>query len=124
MTSSRFVLDTNVLVSATLFRQGKPARVFRKVLAIGELLVSLTTLEELRNVLNRRKFDRYIKPEDKKDFLTVLVNRSILINPVSKISACRDPKDNQILELAVDGKASFIITGDDDLLVLNPFQNV
>ncbi|MGF1524992.1 MAG: putative toxin-antitoxin system toxin component, PIN family [Leptolyngbyaceae cyanobacterium] len=111
-------------MSAALFRRGKPARVLRKVLNTGGLLVSLKTLEELRNVLNRRKFDRYVSPEDKKDFLTVLVRHSILINPTSKISACRDLKDNQILELAVSGEADFIITGDEDLLVLNPFQNI
>ena len=40
------------------------------------------------------------------------------------IEACRDPKDDKFLELAVSGNADYIITGDDDLLELNPFQNV
>jgi len=124
MTSSRFVLDTNVLVSAALFRQSKPAQVFRKVLDEGNVLVSVEILEELRGVLNRKKFDRYITLEDKRDFLAVLVRRSSLIEPTLRITACRDPKDNQILELAVDGQADFIITGDNDLLVLHPFQNI
>lgn len=124
MTSNRFVLDTNVLVSAALFRQSKPAQVFRQVLTSGDVLVSVQTLEELRNVLNRKKFDRYITLENKQDFLTVLVGRSLLIEPTLKITACRDLKDNQILEVAVSGQADFIITGDDDLLVLNPFQNI
>jgi len=124
MTSSRFVLDTNVLVSAALFRQSKPAQVFRTVLDSGNVLVSVETLEELRNVLNRKKFDRYISLEDKRDFLAVLVRRSSLIEPTLRITACRDPKDNQILELAVSGQADFVITGDNDLLVLNPFQNI
>jgi putative PIN family toxin of toxin-antitoxin system len=124
MTSSRFVLDTNVLVSAALFRQSKPAQVFRKVLDAGNVLVSVETLEELRDVLNRKKFDRYIALEDKQDFLAVLVKRSSLIEPTLRITACRDPKDNQILELAVSGQADFIVTGDNDLLVLNPFQNI
>ncbi|GAB4479159.1 MAG: hypothetical protein OHK0037_41130 [Elainellaceae cyanobacterium] len=78
----------------------------------------------MRNVLNRKKFDRYITLENKQDFLTVLVGRSLLIEPTLKITACRDLKDNQILEVAVSGQADFIITGDDDLLVLNPFQNI
>ncbi len=60
MTSSRFVLDTNVLVSAALFRHSKPAQVFRRALDGGNLLISVETLEELRDVLNRKKFDRYI----------------------------------------------------------------
>ena len=44
--------------------------------------------------------------------------------PVEKIDVCRDSKDNMILELAVAGKADFIITGDKDLKVLNPFQQI
>lgn len=124
MTSSRFVLDTNVLVSAALFRQSKPAQVFRTVLDSGNVLVSVETLEEIRNVLNRKKFDRYISLEDKRDFLAVLVRRSSLIEPTLRTIACRDPKDNHILELAVSGQADFIITGDNDLLVLNPFQEI
>jgi uncharacterized protein len=87
-------------------------------------IVSVKTLEELKDVLNRRKFDRYITLEDRQDFLAVLVRRSFLIEPTLSIAACRDPKDNRILELAVSGQASVIITGDDDLLVLNPFENI
>ena len=37
---------------------------------------------------------------------------------------CRDPKDDRILELAVNGNASFLVTGDDDLLTLNPFRGI
>ncbi len=43
---------------------------------------------------------------------------------VQKITACRDRKDDKFLELAVNGKASYVITGDQDLLVLNPFQDI
>jgi len=38
--------------------------------------------------------------------------------------ACRDPKDNKFLELAVAGEATHIVTGDSDLLVLNPFRDI
>lgn len=41
-----------------------------------------------------------------------------------QINACRDEKDNKFLELAINGNADFIITGDNDLLVLNPFENI
>ncbi|MEX0268427.1 putative toxin-antitoxin system toxin component, PIN family [Leptolyngbyaceae cyanobacterium UHCC 1019] len=52
------------------------------------------------------------------------MERSILVELTEKIQVCRDSKDDQILELAISGKAEFIITGDKDLLVLNPFQAV
>jgi len=42
----------------------------------------------------------------------------------TRITICRDPRDNKFLELAVDGKAQIIITGDQDLLILNPFENI
>lgn len=43
---------------------------------------------------------------------------------IERFNVCRDPKDNCFLDLAVNGKADFLITGDDDLLVLNSFQDV
>ncbi len=49
---------------------------------------------------------------------------SDLIEITETVNICRDPKDNKLLELAVSGKANFIITGDQDLLVLNPFRNI
>ncbi|WP_055076853.1 putative toxin-antitoxin system toxin component, PIN family [Pseudanabaena sp. 'Roaring Creek'] len=54
------------------------------------------------------------------DFLAIVENVQI----VPKIAACRDRKDDKFLELAVNGNANYIITGDQDLLVLNPFQDI
>jgi len=88
------------------------------------LLMSDEVLEELANVLKRKKFNRYISQEDRELFLEVIVNRSVLIESQVKIEVCRDPKDNHILELATSGEADFIITGDQDLLVLTPFQDI
>jgi putative PIN family toxin of toxin-antitoxin system len=53
-----------------------------------------------------------------------LILHSTPIETNETISECRDPKDNKFLELAVCGKADFIISGDEDLLVLNPFRNI
>lgn len=122
--SNRCVLDTNTFVSAALFPRSKPDRVVREVLRTGQSLASLKTLEELREVLNRKKFERYISTDDKDDFLRNVVERSIIIEPTLRVSICRDSKDNQILELALSGEASVIVTGDQDLLVLNPFQTI
>jgi hypothetical protein len=53
-----------------------------------------------------------------------LLNESVLVAIVEAINDCRDPKDNEFLELAVSGGATHLITGDDDLLVLHPFRDV
>ncbi|WP_237741288.1 putative toxin-antitoxin system toxin component, PIN family [Geminocystis herdmanii] len=57
-------------------------------------------------------------------FLTELRQKAQIIKVTETITICRDAKDNKFLELAVSGKADFIITGDQDLLVLNPFENI
>jgi len=124
MTLSRFVLDTNVLVSAALFTQSKPATVLRRVQDSGVLLISVEILNELKEVLKREKFDRYVTKSFRRNFQIVLTRRSTLIEPQPTVNICRDPKDNHILDLAISGQANFIITGDDDLLVLNPFEDI
>ena len=53
-----------------------------------------------------------------------LRRNTIRVEPKKRIRACRDPADDFILEIAVEGKADYLVTGDDDLLVLDPFQNV
>lgn len=120
----RFVFDTNVIISALLFEKGKPSKAFRYALQHGEILLSLELLEELNDVLGREKFNRYLTGEEREEFLEALVDRSILVERIEEVQACRDPKDDKILELAVSGQAEYIISGDKDLLVLNPFQGV
>jgi len=107
-----------------LFDGSKPSKAFDIGINQGVLLFSLSTLAELEEVLWRNKFDRYISYEERKQFLTGLILHSTPIETNETISKCRDPKDNKFLELAVCGKANFIISGDEDLLVLNPFRNI
>lgn len=121
---ARFVFDTNVIISALLFETSKPAQAFRYALQHGEILLSLEVLEELNEVLGREKFDRYLTREEREEFLETFVDRSRLIEQSVEIQVCRDPKDNKILALALSGEAQYIITGDQDLLILNPFQDM
>ena len=79
---------------------------------------------ELSRVLRRDRFDRYVTREERDEFLESLIRESNLIEITEAIQACRDPKDDQVLELAVNGSATCIVTGDTDLLVLNPFRGV
>jgi len=120
----RLVFDTNIIISALLFDGSKPSKAFDIGINQGALLFSLPTLAELEEVLWRNKFDRYISHEERKRFLTSLILHSTPIETNETILECRDPKDNKFLELAVCGKADFIISGDEDLLVLNPFRNI
>jgi uncharacterized protein len=120
----RYVFDTNAIVSALLFENSKPAQALRYVLANGKVLLSLDLLEELNEVLGREKFDRYVTSEEREEFLETLVERAVLVEITKNVQECRDPKDDKILELALNGDAQYIISGDKDLLVLQPFRGV
>ena len=75
-------------------------------------------------VLRRDKFDRYLKRKTREEFLKALLQKSIFVEVTEIIQACRDAKDDKFLELAVSGNASHLVSGDEDLLVLNPFRGI
>lgn len=73
----------------------------------------------------REKFDRYDSLNDRLSILSKLDNQLVIVTePIISIYDCRDPKDNKYLELAISENATCIITGDKDLLVLNPFRKI
>jgi putative PIN family toxin of toxin-antitoxin system len=79
-------------------------------------------LKELEDVLKRPKFKKYISIGEAEEFINYLSLKIIMPAIYEEITDCRDKKDNMILEGAVFGNAKFIITGDEDLLVLNPYR--
>lgn len=120
----RFVFDTNVLISAFLFSQSKPRQALDQATVIGVIILSNSVLSELEEVLYRPKFDRYLTKERRQEFLEDLTENAQFIDVTEQINECRDPKDNKYLELALSGQAECIVTGDDDLLVLNPWSGI
>lgn len=120
-----FVFDTNSLISAAILPKSVNGRAFFKVMDMGLLGVSAETLNELESVLFRKKFDKYLTDNSERlAFLDRVAKSSLIFQPKLSVTACRDPKDNKFLELALAAKASCIITGDEDLLVLNPFRQI
>ncbi len=101
-----------------------PNKALKRAYRSGEIAVSEDTLEELSEVLYRRKFDKYFVGDERLGFISRLEKNSSLFLPEINFTICRDPKDNKFLELAIAAKAYSIITGDDDLLVLNPFRGI
>jgi putative PIN family toxin of toxin-antitoxin system len=120
----RTVIDTGVAVSAVLRPHSVPRQAFDAALARGNVLVSEATVAELDEVLRRPKVNKYVSLEEREDFLAALVQVAEQVDVKEIVYDCRDPKDNKFLELAVDGKASHIITGDEDLLVLHPYRGI
>jgi putative PIN family toxin of toxin-antitoxin system len=123
-TEPRIVIDTNTYVSRLLAPGSVPARAVDRAMSEALTLVSEATMEELADVLSRRKFDPYVSLEERKTFLRFLGGMVEVVPITRRFRACRDPKDDKFLDVAVNGEATTIITGDADLLALDPFQGV
>lgn len=124
MSSDRFVLDTNLLISAALFKRSIARQAFDVAILSGTILLSESVLTELRDVFSRSRFDRYLSLESRSQFLNEFLEIVEIVEIAQSISVCRDPKDDKFLELAINGNASYVLTSDQDLLVLHPFREV
>jgi len=120
----RVVIDTGVLVSGLLQAESVPAQAFRLSAHAATLLVSEETINEAFIVLHKPKFKPYLESSDIESFMKAYANMSELVHLPVMLKACRDPDDDKFLALAVSGAADMIITGDQDLLILNPFQDI
>ncbi|KAM3115216.1 putative toxin-antitoxin system toxin component, PIN family [Phormidesmis sp. 146-33] len=128
MSEDRFVLDTNVLLSAALFKRSLARQAFDTVVTSGvisgTILLSEPVLAELNDVFSRSRFDRYVSIESRNQFLIELLEIVEMIEIVDSITVCRDSKDDKFLELAISGNAGYLLSNDKDLLILHPFRDL
>ncbi len=121
----RVVVDWDVLVSAALSINGGSSQAIERAEDFHQMIVSENTLREFSDILLKTKFDKYFRPIDVRfAIISRYSNKCELIIPFHRIKICRDPNDDMYLELALSGKVNCIITGDPDLQVLNPFENI
>jgi uncharacterized protein len=119
------VIDANVVISAAIVKQSVSDLAVRKAFLNDVVVRSIPTTQELFNTLKKKKFDKYFRNEYERDlFIHLFTTRCKVVEVSHIISVCRDPKDNKYLELALSGRANCIITGDQDLLALNSFENI
>jgi uncharacterized protein len=118
------VVDTNLFVSALLLPQSASARALNRALEDAVVVVSRETLEELAAVLARPQFNRYVTAEERTQYFELLAGVVRLINVSHPVTACRNPKDDKFLSLALAAEATCLITGDRDLLDLDPYHGV
>jgi putative PIN family toxin of toxin-antitoxin system len=88
------------------------------------LLLSPAVAAELREVLSRRKLRRYFNEDKVNRWLAILIHESAWVDNPDEVVECRDPKDDKFLALAVAGRATHIVSGDSDLLILDPFRDI
>lgn len=118
---TRIVLDTNILLSFLISKRHIQIDTLLKTEKV-ELVFSEELLHEFLEVINRPKFRNLLKQDDINELLGSLHGVSTVVKVTSSVKKCRDAKDNFLLALCKDSKANYLITGDDDLLVLKQFE--
>lgn len=118
----RVVFDSNVLIAALLFPEGRAAAAVENILnGSDELVLSPPILREILSVL-ARKFSR--DREELSRVAVVLGEMGEIVNPSRRLTVFRDEPDNRILECAVEGKAGVIVTGDKAMLAFGEYGGI
>lgn len=121
-TKSRIIMDTNLWISFLLSKDFlKLDKLFNSERLV--LLFSRELLDEFVEVARRSKFKKYFSLTDLNELLRAIHSKAEFIEVTSKVTICRDEKDDFLLALAKDGNADFLITGDNDLLEIAKFEN-
>jgi len=119
----KLVLDTNIFIS-TFYWDGNSEKIINRIIeGVDELFISDQIITEISNVMARPKFKT--KHETITGYIKAIEKSSKKIFIDGKIKGiCRDKDDDDKLECAILSNADFIITGDDDLLVLENYETV
>ncbi len=117
----KVIIDTNLWIS---FLIGKQLANLKTLLIEQTIkpIFSQQLLDEIRLVTQRPKLQKYFPPAKVKELLDFLMIVGSCIEIQSSVNICRDAKDNYLLALAKDSQANFLITGDQDLLILQQFE--
>jgi putative PIN family toxin of toxin-antitoxin system len=118
----KIIVDTNIWIS---FLIGKSLTGLQQYINSRSVIIVTCSeqIQELADVFRKPKINKYFTPEQIAEFFELLEESSENVVLKTKIDLCRDLKDNYLLSLAIDSNADFLITGDNDLLVLNEIKN-
>ena len=123
----RAVIDTNIIIRAGIKPTGTVGPVLER-LRNGEFTAIYTEpiLDDLlaKLALPRMREKYQIGDDDVDTLLVLLALRGELVNPSRSVRACRDPDDDMFIEAALQGKAGWVVTGDQDLLTLEKFEGI
>ena len=120
---TKIILDTNLWISFLISNNFNEIDILIENNTI-QLLFSNELIEEFLTVAKRPKFRKYFSNQDIEKLLNSFALFGKLIKVKSDIKKCRDIKDNFLLNLAIDGKANYLVTGDKDLLSLKKIGSV
>lgn len=120
--SFKIIVDTNVWIS---FLIGKNLKGLQEYIDSQTVLIVTCNeqIQELTDVFKKPKIKKYFTTQQILEFFELLDESSVNVVIKTKTELCRDLKDNYLLSLAIDSNADFLITGDNDLLILHRIEN-
>ncbi len=122
------MLDANVLIGAAIRPSGPPGQIVAALLTRDafDLVLSSAIVAEVERALRLAKIRKYLRePDEALLWLADIVALADLVEDTGRVKGvCRDPADDAVLGAAGEGRASAIVTGDDDLLALGEFEGV
>lgn len=120
----RIVFNTSSLIPACLNPDREPAQILRRAILECDVFTSRDTFNELATVIARDKFNAWRPLGQRLMWVRLFRESVILVETITPIAACRDPKDNKFLELAISAKADVLVSSDIHLLEMHPFRGV
>jgi putative PIN family toxin of toxin-antitoxin system len=114
----RVVFDTNWYISATINKRSR--RTLYELIINRDLIIlfSVDILKEYNQVISRDKFKKIITAQQVERFIHLVISSLNNVEIKSNLEGSRDPNDNFLLSLSFDSNADYLVTGDNDLLVL------
>ena len=120
----KVVLDTNVLISWVFGKGSAINLMVEEVLTGHQLFACDEILDEVSEKLASPRLQKYIDSERARQLVARYTSKATRLEVINHLQVCRDPDDDIVLALAVTAEADCIITGDNDLLILHPYQNI
>jgi len=120
--SFKVIVDTNIWIS---FLIGKNLKGLQEYIDSQTIIIVTCNeqIHELTEVFKKPKIKKYFSPAQIGEFFELLYESSSNVILKTKTELCRDLKDNYLLSLAIDSNSDFLITGDNDLLILSIIEN-
>jgi putative PIN family toxin of toxin-antitoxin system len=120
----RAVVDTNVFLSALLHGRGTRPVLASLIARRFRLVTSDTLLDELTDVISRPEWLRALDGSECHELLAIIREAATFVTPTHHVAVCRDPEDNALLDCALAARVDCLVTGDCDLLILDPFHGI
>ena len=109
----RFVLDTGILIAALITADTSPDRVYQAWRKKRfTLITSMWQLEEFRRASRYERVKKFLRPTEAGNLVNGLKQHAIVLTELPAVDLSRDPQDNPVIAMAIEGKADYLVTGD------------